>query len=66
MEQYRLYLYDREGRFDSALGLECRGDAHALAMLKEHALRHPLMELWNRGRLVARHGTNLIDALPAY
>jgi hypothetical protein len=66
MEHYRLYLYDREGRFDSALGLECRGDAHALAMLKEHTLRHPLMELWNRGRLVASHGTNPLDARLAY
>lgn len=60
MHYYRLYLLDPEGRFDRAVEMECRGDADALGMLREHAERHPIMELWNRERLVARHG-----AIPA-
>ena len=58
MESYRLYLYDPEGRVDRAVELVSRSDAEALELLDEHAVRHPLMELWNEQRLVASYGTN--------
>ena len=66
MEYYRLYLYDAEGHIERAVELDCRSDAHALSVLQEHAPRHPVMELWNRTRLIASHGTNPIDARLAH
>jgi hypothetical protein len=61
MESYRLYLYDPEGRIDRTVEIDSRSDADAIDILGEHAVRHPLMELWTSRRLVASYGTNPRD-----
>ena len=61
MHDYRLYLFDTQGRIDSAVELRCSDDAEALRLLRAHAARHPILELWSRDGVVARHGETSAD-----
>jgi hypothetical protein len=50
MPDYRLYFLDEHRHVRRRLDMECRDDAHAVAVVTEH-LDEP-MELWSGARLV--------------
>jgi hypothetical protein len=49
--RYRLYLIAPDGRFPSAINLECEDDPHAWEMAKDHAVERAA-ELWQGARFV--------------
>ena len=51
MLDYRLYFLDEQGHVRRGLDLECRDDAHAIAVVSEH-LSDEAMELWQGARKV--------------
>jgi len=51
MPEYRLYLLDERRHVRRRLDLDCRDDAHALAVISEH-LPDEAMELWEGARMV--------------
>jgi hypothetical protein len=48
---YRLYLIAPDGRFPSAINMECDDDPHAWEMGRLHAIETPA-ELWQGSRFV--------------
>jgi len=51
MADYRLYLIGPNGRISRAIELDCRDDAHAFEVVREHHLG-VRGELWQQARMV--------------
>ena len=53
MQGYYLYFLDAQDHVRRRMDLECRDDAHAIEIVREHIAKSP-MELWQGPRLVKR------------